>query len=297
MGGSDNQSKGKQVILISGATGRVGTSASLALQKQGIAFRALVRDRAKFALQDSADVEIVEGDFQDEASLRSAMAGVTRALLVTGNGPDQASNEHNFATIAAESGVQHLIKVSSLEAADDATTILPKMHFASEQYIESLGLDWTFLRPNFFMQNLLLYAGSIANAGLFALPLGDAKAALIDARDVGEIAAKALSEDGHGNKIYRLNGPELLTFGEVAARMSKTLGKSVKYVDQSPEDFRATLMQFVPSEQQVDAICGVFSEIAKGVLEELTPTAKDVLGREPRSIEQFTKDFAAAFSA
>jgi uncharacterized protein YbjT (DUF2867 family) len=285
------------VILISGATGRIGTAASLELHAAGIPFRVFLRDPDKYALKDSPGIEIMTGDFQDEASVRKAMTGVERALLVTGNGPDQASNERSFATIAADSGVDHLVKVSSLEASAEATTVLPTMHYASEQFIESRGLTWTFLRPNFFMQNLLLYAASIANAGLFALPLGDAKAAMIDARDVGEIAAKALSEDGHENKIYRLNGPDLVTFGDVAKRMSAALGKEIRYVDQSPEDFRATLMQFVPSEEQVDAICGVFSEIAKGVLEELTPTAKDILGRDPRTIEQFTKDFSGAFSA
>ena len=213
-----------------------------------------------------------------------------------GNNPSQPAIEKQFATLAAHTGVEHLIKISSMEAADDATATLPKNHYASEQFIRSLDLNWTFLRPNYYMQNMLMYAASISKAGEFALPLGNAKSALVDTRDVGAVVAAVLRENGHENKIYQLTGSDLITFYEVADRMAAQLGVPVKYVDQTPEEFRAVLQNFFHSEWQLNAICELFGEIAKGSLEHKTSTVKDILGRDPISLETFTTDFVYTFN-
>ena len=155
-----------------------------------------------------------------------------------------------------------------MEAAPDATATLPKNHYDTEQHIASLGVDWTFLRPNYFMQNMLMYAGSIARTNSFALPLGTAKTAMIDSRDVGE----------------------------VAARMDTVLERPVSYVAQSPEAFREVLGQFIQSVWQLDAVCELFAEIAAGSLEEQHSTTVDLLGRPAVDLETFTRQFAGAFA-
>ena len=148
---------------------------------------------------------------------------MSAALIVMGNHPDQSKLERQFANLAADAGVSHLVKVSSMEAAPDATATLPKNHYDTEQHIASLGVDWTFLRPNYYMQNMLMYAGSIARTSSFALPLGTAKTAMIDARDVGEVAAVVLTGEGHAGQAYRLTGPTMMDFHDVAARMGNVL--------------------------------------------------------------------------
>jgi uncharacterized protein YbjT (DUF2867 family) len=228
------------MILLTGATGRVGKAAATELLSQGVPFRAFVRDADKF--EHAGDgVEVVVGDFTDPDSVARAVNGVTRALIVMGNHPDQAMLEQRFATVAAEAGVAHLVKVSSMEAAPDATAALPKNHFETEQHIAGLDLDWTFLRPNYYMQNMLMYAASVSRASSFALPLGRANTAMIDARDVGRVAARVLSEEGHEQQIYRLTGPELLNFHDVAEQMSTVLQRSIEYIEQTPEAFREVL--------------------------------------------------------
>ena len=118
------------------------------------------------------------------------------------------------------------------------------------------GLNWTFLRPNYYMQNMLMYAASISRAGQFALPLAGAKTAMVDARDVGAVSAAVLMEEGHAGHIYRLTGPELINFHEVAQRMSRALGsRFIK--EQSPGDFREA-SQFIHSAWQLDA-CELFA--------------------------------------
>ena len=286
---------GRNMILLTGATGRVGSAAAKALARANIPFRALVRDPDKVAFDPDA-AEIVQGDLNDPAIVEQALQGVSRALIVMGNHPDQAKLERQFASLAADGGVSHLVKVSSMEAAPDATATLPKNHYDTEQHIASLGVDWTFLRPNYYMQNMLMYAGSIARTNSFALPLGTAKTAMIDSRDVGEVAAVVLTGEGHAGQAYRLTGPAMMDFHEVAARMGTVLERPVSYVAQSPEVFREVLGQFIQSVWQLDAVCELFAEIAAGSLEEQHSTTADLLGRPAVDLETFTRQFAGAFA-
>lgn len=283
------------MILLSGATGKVGSAAAHALNEANVPFRILVRDPDRFKLAGSDNVDVVQGDLENEADVKAAMQGATKAFLLMGNSPSQAAIERQFSDIAAETGVGHIVKISSMEAAEDAVATLPKQHYASEQHIRTTGIKWTFLRPNYYMQNMLMYAGSIANAKMFALPLGDAQTAMVDTRDVGAVVAKVLTEAGHENKIYQLTGSDLSDFHEVAKRMSQTLDQPVKYIPQSAEEFRAVLQNFIQSEFQLNAVCELFAEIAKGSLEHKTSIVKDILGRDPISLETFTGDFAMAF--
>ena len=283
------------MILLSGATGRVGVAASRILDEANIPFRVLVRDADKFTFKKSENIEVVCGDLENPADVELAMQGVTKALLLMSNNPGQFEIETSFAESAESAGVQHLVKVSSMEASPTTTAVLPALHYQSEQNIQSLDLSWTFLRPNFYMQNMLMYSASISKAGVFALPLGESKTAMIDARDVGAVVAAVLMESGHENKIYQLTGPELISFNEVAQRMSSALDKPVSYKQQTPDEYRAVLASFIYSKWQLDAVCELFEEIAAGSLETLTSDATKILAREPISIEEFTRDFSAAF--
>jgi uncharacterized protein YbjT (DUF2867 family) len=255
----------------------------------------LVRDPEKLAFDPDA-AEIVQGDLSDPAIVEQALHGVSRALIVMGNHPEQSKLERQFASLAADAGVSHLVKVSSMEAAPDATATLPKNQYDTEQHIAALGVDWTFLRPNYYMQNMLMYAGAIARTNSFALPLGTSKTAMIDARDVGEVAAVVLTGEGHVGQAYRLTGPAMMDFHEVAAHMGTVLARPVSYVAQSPEAFREVLGQFIQSAWQLDAVCELFAEIAAGSLEEQTSTTADLLGRPAMDLETFTQQFASAFA-
>ena len=284
------------MILLTGATGKVGGAAARALIAARVPFRILLRDVAKFNAPEESDIDIVKSDLANTTEVRRALDGVSRTLLVTANSERQGTLERRFSQLAAESGVAHIVKISSMEASPDATSAIPRQHFTTERFIKSLDINWTMIRPNFFMQNLLLYAASISRAGVFALPMGDAKTGMIDARDVGAAAATVLRTDGHENRIYELTGSELLDFGEVAARLSSVLGKVVQYVDQSPEAFRASLAQFIPSAWHVDAVCTLFAQIADHGLEKRTSTFREITGREPTSLDRFVRDHAAALA-
>lgn len=283
------------MILLTGATGNVGGAAARALIADDVPFRVLLRDPAKLTLPAEHDVDVVSGDLNDPDDVRRALDGVSKALLVTANNEQQADIERSFAAAATVSGVGHLIKISSMEASPDATSAIPTLHYESEQFIKTLDLAWTMIQPNFFMQNLLMYARSISQSGGFALPFGEAKTGLIDVRDVGAAVAAILQNSGHENRTYELTGGELLDFHEVAARLSSNLGKEVGYVDQPPEEFRAFLAQFISSAWHVDALCSLFAQIADHGLERLTPAFREITGRDPTTLDQFVRDYAGAF--
>jgi len=151
------------------------------------------------------------------------------------------------------------------------------------------------VQPNFYMQNLLLSSQAIRHAQQFSLPLGGACTGIVDARDVGAVCAVALQDDVHGGRTYRITGPELLSFDDVAAKMSGVLGRPIRYVDQAPAEFHAFLSGIIPSTWHVDAVCELFAEIAGGALAETTTAVKDVAGRAPRSLEAFVRDYEMAF--
>jgi uncharacterized protein YbjT (DUF2867 family) len=231
----------------------------------------------------------------DNVVVKSALQGVTTVLLVTGNGPHQLEAECLIARESVVAGVKHIVKISSMEASPTATAPIPATHYKIEKYIEKTGLIYTFLRPNFFMQNLMLFAQSIKMSDQFSLPLGKAKTGIIDAEDVGEIAGRIASIIPQESSVRKLTGEVLLDFHEVADLISKELGKSVTYNEQSHDDFHALLTNTIPSPWHIEAVSLLFKEIANGALESTANDAQDILGRPLNDVRDFVARHKSAF--
>lgn len=282
-------------ILLTGATGKTGGAAAKALTAQGAKVRAIVRSAEKAKPLADAGVELVTGDVADAAVLAKAFAGVTKAALILPNGEKQLENEKRFVDEAKKAGVKHIVKLSSIEAEPGVKQAIPAMHVASEAHIKASGLAWTMVRPNFFMQNLLLNAYTIKNMNSFSLPCGQGKTGMSDTRDIGAVIAKVLSSDGHEGQSYALTGPQALSFADVAEIFSKVLGRKIAYIDQPLSEYREMLGKFVTNPWHLNAVCELISGIAEGGLNMTTDTIKRLLGREPISLEQFVRDHLAAF--
>lgn len=283
------------MIFITGITGRVGSSAARHLLKNGLGVKGLTRDSAKANDLAAIGADIVVGDISDNVVIKSALQGVTTVLLVTGNGPHQLEAECLIARESVVAGVKHIVKISSMEASPTATAPIPATHYKIEKYIEKTGLIYTFLRPNFFMQNLMLFAQSIKMSDQFSLPLGKAKTGIIDAEDVGEIAGRIASIIPQESSIRKLTGEVLLDFHEVADLISKELGKLVTYNEQSHDDFHALLTNTIPSPWHIEAVSLLFKEIANGALESTANDAQDILGRPLNDVRDFVARHKSAF--
>ncbi len=283
------------MILLTGATGKTGGAVATQLAEKGVACRALVRDAGKAAPLAELGIELVIGDFADEAALGQALSDVDSAVLILPNSEQQATLEKRFIDAASKAGVGHVVKLSSMEATADTGSPIPAMHYQVECHLKESGLDWTMVRPNFFMQNLLSSAGTIKEQGRFFLPMGDGKTGMSDIRDIAAVIAEVLTATGHRNKSYEVTGPELLSFHDVAGRFSEVLGTTVSYVDMPADAYREMLAKFLASEWHLNAVCDLFAGIAAGGLEYKTDTVSQVLGREPISLSEFVQDHLAVF--
>lgn len=286
------------MILITGATGTTGRDVIKELSRLGAeGVRVLVRDASKAGFVRDANFELVEGDFDRPETLDAALWSVERAFLLTPPSPQTTAQQGHFIEAARRAGVRHVVKFSAIGASAAAPGGFAKWHGDAEEELKASGLDYTMLRPNFFMQNLLGQAQTVAGEGRIYQPVGDAKASFVDTRDVAAVAARVLTEDGHEGRTYLITGPGALSYGDAAERLSAVLGRKVTYVPISPEDFRrGALAQGLPG-WLVDALGLLNDNLAAGHAAAVTDIVREVGKTEPRTFEQFARDYAAAFRA
>ena len=207
------------------------------------------------------------------------------------------SLEKQLVDSAKQAGANRIVKMSSIEATPDATSPIPRLHLESEEYIQQSGLDWTMVKPNFYMQNLLASAATIKDQGKIFLPMGEGKTGMIDTTDVGKVLAKVLSEDGHESMNHEITGPEILSFFEVAEIFTQGLGKQVDYVDVPLAAYKETLGQFLTNQWHLDAVIDLFKGIADGGIEEKTDTYSNLMGESPKSLSQFVSENSFIFKS
>ena len=282
------------MIFLTGVTGKIGGETAKQLIAKGASLRALVRDEAKAADLKAAGVELVVGDIADADAVNKGMDGAEKAFLLLPNGEHQLAWEKQFTDLAAAVGVKHLVKMSSMEAVADAETPIPQAHWASEEYIRASGLDWTMVKPNFFMQNLLTSAGTIKEQRKFFLPMGEGTTGMADGRDIGAVCAEVLTGEGHAGQSYEITGPEVVSFFDVADRFSAVLGEKVEYIPLPMEQFREKMTGILVP-WHLNAVCELFREIAEIGLDHTTDTFKELIGCDPRSLKQFIEDHVALF--
>jgi uncharacterized protein YbjT (DUF2867 family) len=165
------------LILVTGATGNTGSALLQHLREHGARVRAMVRARSDAARLSEPSVETVVADFDDAVSIDTALRGVARAYLVTPSGPNAEAQQIHFAERAAAAGVQHVVKLSQFAADETSPVRFLRYHAAVERRIRELGLPFTFLRPNLYLQGLLAFQVMIANEGRFIAPIGEARVA------------------------------------------------------------------------------------------------------------------------
>ena len=285
----------EQPILVTGATGNTGSALVDRLTQRGAPVRVMVRGQGDAAQFDAARVSVVVADFDDAESLSAALAGADRAYLVTPSSEKAAQQQIRFAETAVETGVRHLVVLSQFAAEPDSPVRFLRWHAEVERRVRELGIGYTFLRPNLFFQGLLAFAGTIAGSGRFFAPIGEARVSAVDVRDIAGVAAAALTEPEHEGRIYTITGPAAITHGEIAAALSAALSREITYMDASPEVFAEGLRGVMPP-WQVDGLLEDYAHYARGEAAEVYPTVADVTGRQPLSIEQFARDYAAAFT-
>jgi uncharacterized protein YbjT (DUF2867 family) len=279
-------------ILVTGATGNVGRNVVEQLINRGADVRALVRDPSKANFP--ASVEIVQGDLLDVDSLRSAMSGVSTLFLLNGVVADEYTQALIALNVARDAGIERIVYLSVIHS--DIYVNVP--HFAGkfgvERMIEQMGLNATILRPAYYMDNEITIRDVVTGYGIYPMPIGDKGLAMIDARDVGEVAAIELIRREQSPTPLPLNrinlvGPDTLTGASAAAIWSDVLGRPIAYPGDDTAAFEQNLRQFMPSWMAFDMRLMAERFISEGML----PDDGDVdrlatlLGRPLRSYRDY----------
>jgi uncharacterized protein YbjT (DUF2867 family) len=284
------------MILMTGATGTVGSEILTRLSAHATAIRAVTRDPWKADAHLLPHVQFVQGDLEDPESMKRACAGVDRAFLVTNSSERAEHQQTSFTHVAHQSGVRHIVKLSQLHADAHAPERFLRYHGVVEAAIQASGLTFTFLRPNLYMQGMLNFRRSIQEQSTFFAAARDAGISAVDVRDIADVAVAALTTAQHDNQSYALTGPEALTFTEMAQQLSRAVGRTITYVDVPPAAMRAALADLGFPAWQADGLLEEFAMYRRGEAAGIEPGVRDAVGRPPRSFGEFVRDYATLFA-
>ena len=255
----------------------------------------LVRDPAKAAVKALADAgaEVAAGDLEVPASIDDAMKGVSAVVLVS---PAVPAQELNVVASAARAGAGHVVKATS-KASADSPIARRRWQAEIEAALAAAGIPHTLLRSNAYMQNILALAPAIARTSSFGSAAGKGRAGLVDARDVAAVAARvAAGPAAHAGKTYWLTGPELVSNYDVAAVLSRLLGRTIDYRELTVQENKDAMIRAGVPAPIAEMNAQAFGLTAGGDAEWVTQDVPSLLGRPARSLEQFAADYAAAFA-
>ncbi|MBQ1080623.1 SDR family oxidoreductase [Nocardiopsis sp. B62] len=277
-------------VLVTGATGTVGSALLPAVKSRGATVRAMIRSPFKVM----PGVENVVADLRDPEAVTAALEGVDAAFLNSPSDEDAADLQIRFADLAQKVGVKRLVVLSQYEARTDSPVRFLRWHAEVEAHVRGLGLDHTVLRPNLYMQSLLGFAGTIAQ-GLLAAPIGDAAVSVVDTRDVAATAAAVLTSQGHTGRTYTLTGPRAVTHEQIAQALSKATGQAIDFQDVPPGQFVSALTGMIPP-WQLQGLVEDYAHYARGEAAEVHTSVTDLTGAPARDIADFAHDHAGAFA-
>lgn len=287
-------------ILVTGATGTVGSEVVKQLSAKGEIIRAAARSVSDNTFRNLGGVQVVQLDYNNPDTIATAFKGVEKLFLLT---PPQSTTVDFTSYLVREAkkaGIRYIVK-QSVMGADTEPGIIPisiRLHRQAEKIIEESNIPFTFLRANFFMQNFAnFYGNSIKIQGAFYAPAGDARISLVDVRDIAAVAVNALTSTNgkHEGKAHNITGGEALSHGQAAEILSKQLGKKVNYVNVSDEDARKGMKDMGMDEWTINSVIALFEFAKAGHWSAISPVTEQITGNKPISFSQYAGDYAAAF--
>ena len=284
------------VITITGATGTIGTELVRLLSATHVPVRAVSRGSDKSPRQPG--VVWIQADLHDRTVLEPALAGTTRLFLLS-------SNEAGFGTLQTEVlhaaerlGVEHVVKLSALGASDHSNSGIAREHWMVEQALQQTGMTWTILRPHAFMQNWLgEVAESVRREGKIYSAIDDGRVPFIDTRDIAAVALEALLHpETHAGHRYFLTGGAAIGYRDLAAALTDLTGRSITYQPISMDEARARMESRGVAPAEIAALLAIQAyQRAGGPTSMVSDKVEHILGRPPRTIQEFARDYAAHF--
>lgn len=282
-------------ILVTGASGKVGRVVVRHLRAAGAEVRAAGRPTGSRRTPPHGEPGGPGFDFTDPTTWGPAFTGVRSMFLIR---PPALSNVRRdllpAMAAARRAGVRHVVFLS-LQGAEK-NPLLP--HAAAESWLRTSGLEWTFVRPSFFSQNLsTTHAADIRDRNQIVVPAGHGATAFVDVTDVGAVAAAALLDPaGHAGRGWTVTGPEALTYDQVAERLTTELGRPIRYRPAGVARYlrHARCRLGLPAGMAV-VTAAIYTTARLGLAAELTDDVRTVLGRRPITFAEFARHERAAW--
>jgi uncharacterized protein YbjT (DUF2867 family) len=284
------------VILVTGATGRVGYRLMEDLADAGADATAMVRVEARAADLPGTPRHVVASF--DEPPPAQVLREFDRIFLLSPAHEEQAELETVFIDAIVEAGHRpHIVKMAADGFQDPGCEVrFMRSHRQVAAHLDALDLPVTYLAPSLYMENLLAAADAIREEGTIAAPAGRGRAGFVAARDVAAVAARLLTSPGHDGAIYVVTGPEALRYADIAARISAVFARQVDYEDQPPERARELMLADGMTPWEADGNGELFEWIRQGGADTVTDTVRDVTGAGPQPIQDWLNDARASFT-
>jgi uncharacterized protein YbjT (DUF2867 family) len=256
----------------------------------GVPLRLVVRDAAR-APELGAVVAVAT--YADGEAMRAAFTGADAVLLVSASeSADRVAEHRSAVSAAADAGVGHVVYLSFMGAAPDATFTFARDHFHTEQAIRATGVPFTFLRDCMYADYVPLLCGE---DGVIRGPAGNGRAAWVTRDDVADVAAAVLRDPApHAGATYDVTGPEALTMGQTAARLELASGREVRYIDETLEEARASRRPTGAPDWEIEGWVTSYAQVAAGDLEAVSDTVTRLTGHAPRTLDEFLRGHFAS---
>jgi uncharacterized protein YbjT (DUF2867 family) len=283
------------MILVTGATGRVGYRVLEALADAGADTTAMVRVEAKAADLPGAPAHVVASF--DDPPPAEVLQGFDRVFLLSPSGEEQAVLETVFIDALVAAGRHpHIVKIAADGFADpDCEVRFMRSHRDVARHLDATGLPVTYLAPSPYMENLLAAAETIREDGMITAPAGHGRVGFVAATDVAAVAATILTSGGHDGATYVLTGPEALGYADVAARISAVFAREVDYKSQPAEQLRKLLLAAGLSRWNADGTVELFEWIRHGGAASVTADVREVTGVDPRPVQAWLEESRGSF--
>ncbi len=274
------------MIAVTGSTGRLGGRVARNLFEAGLAQRLIVRDPDR--APDYPAVEVYPSTFTDLDRLVPALRGVEAVFMVSAHeGPGRVAEHRAFLDAVAAAGSPPVVYTSFMAAAPDAVFTLARDHWHTEQYARELNLSFTFLRDNLYADAIRALVGP---DDVIRGPAGDGAVSAVARHDVADVATAILRDPGpHAGATYQLTGPEAMTFTEIAALVSRLIGRTVSYRDETLAEAHASRAHYAAEPWQVEAWVSTYTAIASGAMATVSTDVADLTGRPATSIESLLR--------
>ena len=285
------------MIVVIGGTGTTGRALVKALAAKGLDFKCLVRDEAKARETLGADVALVQGDLDDPASLEAAFAGADKVFLNSGHGPALKQQQMNAIEAAKRAGIAHFVKMSGSEKGitADSPSLILRDHYHVEEALKTSGLDWTIVQPNYFLNNVMMFAPTVSSDSKFMSPIkADAPMSMIDVRDTADCVVAVMTEAGHEGKTYYLTGA-VITLNDVAAELTRVLGRDVTLVTVPLEGAQAAMAKQGMPDWLIAHMSALVPFVSDGKMGGPSDWVEKLSGHPPRTLAGILEENKAAF--